>query len=155
MYGRNLKAYRKTSVSAEISVADPYVITKMLYQGLFERLAQAKGSIQRGDLATKAAKLASACAIIENLKSALDFNHATEVANNLSKIYTFMLDCIADASVNVDTNPIDDAMKVFAPIKEAWDKIPVSAQIEANKLREDDHFKNEFTNTESLATGTI
>lgn len=54
MYGRNLRAYQKTTVNAEISVADPYYVTKLLYQGLFERLAQAKGAIERGDLALKA-----------------------------------------------------------------------------------------------------
>lgn len=53
MYGRNLRAYQKTTVNAEISVADPYYVTKLLYQGLFERLAQAKGAIERGDLALK------------------------------------------------------------------------------------------------------
>ena len=66
MYGRNLKAYQKTTVTAEISVADPYYVTKLLFQGVFERLAQAKGAIERGDLALKAKKLSSATAIIEN-----------------------------------------------------------------------------------------
>ena len=46
MYGRNLKAYQKTTVTAEISVADPYYVTKLLFQGVFERLAQAKGAIE-------------------------------------------------------------------------------------------------------------
>ena len=63
MYGRNLRAYQKTTVNAEISVADPYYVTKLLYQGLFERLAQAKGAIERGDLALKAKKLSTATAI--------------------------------------------------------------------------------------------
>ena len=41
MYGRNLKAYQKTNINAELSVADPYVVTKMLFQGLNDRMAQA------------------------------------------------------------------------------------------------------------------
>lgn len=119
MYGRNLKAYRQTSVRAEISVADPYVITKMLYQGVFERLAQAKGAILRGDLATKASRLASAVAILEHLKTTLDFNQNKQIAQNLFDLYSFMIDKLNDATVNVQIEPIDDALRVLMPIKSA------------------------------------
>ena len=47
MYGRNLKAYKTTNLEAEISVADPHRIISMMYDGLFERIAQAKGAIER------------------------------------------------------------------------------------------------------------
>ena len=71
-----MKEYRKASVNAELEVADPYTITKALYQGVFERLGQAKGAIERGDLEEKAKKLASASAIIQQLKDTLDPTHA-------------------------------------------------------------------------------
>ena len=111
MYGRNLKAYQKTTVTAEISVADPYYVTKLLFQGVFERLAQAKGAIERGDLALKAKKLSSATAIIENLRSTLDFSQSQSIAQSLFDIYSYMLDQIADASIMVDTKPIDNAIR--------------------------------------------
>ena len=155
MYGRNLRAYRNTSVNAELSVADPYVITKMLYQGIFERLAQAKGAIARGDLEQKASRLSSATAIIENLKDTLDFSQSKEIATNLKNIYNFMLNCIADAAIEISEKPIDEALKVFMPIKEAWDKIPVAAQTEAIAKRNTSQFHNEFNHTRSLAHGTI
>ena len=87
MYGRNLRAYQKTTVQAEFSVADPYYVTKLLYQGLFERLAQAKGAIERGDLALKAKKLSTATAILENLRSTLDFSQSKSIAQGLYEIY--------------------------------------------------------------------
>ncbi|MBO8415114.1 MAG: flagellar export chaperone FliS [Proteobacteria bacterium] len=155
MYGRNLRAYRNTSVSAEIAVADPYVITKMLYQGIFERLAQAKGAIERGDLAAKAQKLASATAIIENLKNTLDFKRNAAIAQNFSDIYDYMLERIADAAVQISTTPIDQALQIFMPIKQAWDSIPVEAQKEAAVIRAKDADSAEFQNTQSLARGTI
>ena len=79
MYGRNLKAYQKTNVNAELSVADPYYVTKLLYQGLFERIAQAKGAIERGDLALKAKKLSTATAILENLRSTPERSSGKEI----------------------------------------------------------------------------
>lgn len=155
MYGRNLRAYRNTSVSAEIAVADPYVLTKMLYQGIFERLAQAKGAIMRGDLETKAKKLSSATAIIENLKNTLDFNRNAAIAQNFSDIYDYMLERIADAAVQIDPHPIDLALQIFMPIKQAWDNIPAAAQREAAEIRSHDADAAEFQNTSSLARGTI
>ena len=155
MYGRNLRAYRNTSVSAEIAVADPYVLTKMLYQGIFERLAQAKGAIERGDLAVKAQKLASATAIIENLKHTLDFKRNAAIAQNFSDIYDEMLERIADAAVQINPRPIDEALQIFMPIKQAWDNIPLSAQQEAATIRSQDADSAEFQHTTSLARGTI
>ena len=131
MYGRNLRAYQKTTVNAEISVADPYYVTKLLYQGLFERLAQAKGAIERGDLALKAKKLSTATAILENLRSTLDFSQSKTIAQGLYDIYSYMIDQVAEASLNLMTQPIDNAIRALMPIKKAWDSIPVTAQQEA------------------------
>ena len=44
MYNRNLKAYKTTSLDAEMAVADPHRVIQMLMQGLLERLAQAMGN---------------------------------------------------------------------------------------------------------------
>ena len=71
-----MKEYRKASVNAELAMADPYTITKALFQGVFERLGQAKGAIARGDLEEKAKRLASASAIIQHLKDTLDPSQA-------------------------------------------------------------------------------
>ena len=96
-----MKEYRKASVNAELAMADPYTITKALFQGVFERLGQAKGAIARGDLEEKAKRLASASAIIQHLKDTLDPSQAPEIAKNLAFIYDFMLAKIADASMQV------------------------------------------------------
>jgi len=53
MYGRNLKAYKRTNLEAELSVADPHRIIQMMYEGLIERLSQAKGAIFRNDFEYK------------------------------------------------------------------------------------------------------
>lgn len=119
MYGRNLRAYQKTTVNAEISVADPYYVTKLLYQGLFERLAQAKGAIERGDLALKAKKLSTATAILENLRSTLDFSQSKSIAQGLYDIYSYMIDQVAEASLNLMTQPIDNAIRALMPIKKS------------------------------------
>ena len=69
MYGRNLKAYKRTNLEAELSVADPHRIIQMMYDGLIERLSQAKGAILRNDFEYKANRLDKAIGIINGLQT--------------------------------------------------------------------------------------
>ena len=146
-----MKEYRKASVNAELAMADPYTITKALFQGVFERLGQAKGAIARGDLEEKAKRLASASAIIQHLKDTLDPSQAPEIAKNLAFIYDFMLAKIADASMQVSAQPIDDALK------DAWDSIPQSAikEAEAKMRANQKHFQHNYDPTKNLVEGAI
>ena len=155
MYGRNLRAYQKTTVNAEISVADPYYVTKLLYQGLFERLAQAKGAIERGDLALKAKKLSTATAILENLRSTLDFSQSESTAQGLYDIYSYMIDQVAEASLNLMTQPIDNAIRALMPIKKAWDSIPVTAQQEAASKRTQEQLNVDLNHADNMAKGSV
>ena len=155
MYGRNLRAYQKTTVNAEISVADPYYVTKLLYQGLFERLAQAKGAIERGDLALKAKKLSTATAILENLRSTLDFSQSKSFAQGLYDIYSYMFDQVAEASLNLMTQPIDNAIRALMPIKKAWDSIPVTAQQEAASKRTQEQLNVDLNHADNMAKGSV
>ena len=155
MYGRNLIAYQKTTVNAEISVADPYYVTKLLYQGLFERLAQAKGAIERGDLALKAKKLSTATAILENLRSTLDFSQSKSIAQGLYDIYSYMIDQVAEASLNLMTQPIDNAIRALMPIKKAWDSIPVTAQQEAASKRTQEQLNVDLNHADNMAKGSV
>ena len=155
MYGRNLRAYQKTTVNAEISVADPYYVTKLLYQGLFERLAQAKGAIERGDLALKAKKLSTATAILENLRSTLDFSQSRSIAQGLYDIYSYMIDQVAEASLNLMTQPIDNAIRALMPIKKAWDSIPVTAQQEAASKRTQEQLNVDLNHADNMAKGSV
>lgn len=155
MYGRNLRAYHKTTVNAEISVADPYYVTKLLYQGLFERLAQAKGAIERGDLALKAKKLSTATAILENLRSTLDFSQSKSIAQGLYDIYSYMIDQVAEASLNLMTQPIDNAIRALMPIKKAWDSIPVTAQQEAASKRTQEQLNVDLNHADNMAKGSV
>ena len=155
MYGRNLRAYQKTTVNAEISVADPYYVTKLLYQGLFERLAQAKGAIERGDLALKAKKLSTATAILENLRSTLDFSQSKTIAQGLYDIYSYMIDQVAVASLNLMTQPIDNAIRALMPIKKAWDSIPVTAQQEAASKRTQEQLNVDLNHADNMAKGSV
>ncbi len=133
MYGRNLKAYKKTNIEAELAVADPHRIIQMLFEGLIERLSQAKGAILRNDLEYKADRISKAQGIIYGLQSSLDKKSDPVLFDRMYALYEYMREILTKASVNLDTAPIDECINLIIPIKQAWDKIPLEVKNEVNQ----------------------
>ncbi len=123
MYNRNLKAYKTTSLDAEMAVADPHRIIQMLMQGLLERLAQAKGAIERRDYSAKSTSISKAMAIINGLQDSLDLSYG-QIPQDLYALYDYMKDRLMDASRNMTCEPIDEVANLIITIKSAWDNIP-------------------------------
>ena len=123
MYNRNLKAYKTTSLDAEIAVADPHRVIQMLMQGLLERLAQAKGAIERRDYSAKSTSISKAMAIINGLQDSLDLSYG-QIPQDLYALYDYMKDRLMDASRNMTCEPIDEVANLIITIKSAWDNIP-------------------------------
>ncbi len=132
MYGRNLKAYRRTNLEAELSVADPHRIIQMLFDGLIERLSQAKGAIERKDFEYKADRLSKAVGIINGLQMSLDTKQDPELGNRLFSLYDYMKDLLNKATTSLEIKPIDECISLIMPIKQAWDQIPENIKSETN-----------------------
>ena len=94
-------------------------------------------------------------AIIEYLRSTLDFSQSQSIAQSLYDLYSYIIDQLADASLGVIIQPIDNAIRTLMPIKKAWDSIPVSAQQEASSKRTQEQWNVELNNAESMASGHV
>ena len=123
MYNRNLKAYKTASLDAELAVADPHRVIQMLMQGGLERLAQAKGAIERRDFSGKSTAISKAMAIINGLQDSLDLSYG-QIPQDLFALYDYMKDRLMDASKNMDCEAIDEVANLMITIKSAWDNIP-------------------------------
>ncbi len=132
MYGRNLNAYKRTKLDAQMNVANPYRIIQMLYEGLLERLSQAKGAIEQKNYEYKADRINKAVGIINGLQSSLDGNESPELAARLSGLYDYMKRLLNKAMISLDPAAIDEVIKLVTPLKEAWDKIPEEVRNRAN-----------------------
>ena len=133
MYGRNLKAYKRTNLEAELSVADPHRVIQMMFDGLIERLSQAKGAILRNDYEYKANRINKAVGIINGLQVALDKNKDPQLFDRVYALYDYMKTLLDKASVSLDVAPIDEVIKLITPIKQAWDKIPQDVKDKTNQ----------------------
>ena len=123
MYQKNIKAYKTNILEAEMSVADPHRVIQLLMNGLMERLAMAKGAIDRKDYEAKAIAISKAQAIINGLQDSIDMTQG-EISERLYALYDYMKQRVMDASINMDKQPLDEVANLMITIKLAWDKIP-------------------------------
>lgn len=128
---RGINAYKKGNMKQDIAHADPHKITLMLMQGALDRMAYAKGSIERKDFEGKAEHLSRVTAILMNLRDTLDMEIKSEITENLYSLYEYMIQRITDANIQNDLNIMDEVINLMLPIKTAWSQIPEEAKQEA------------------------
>ncbi|MBW3811075.1 flagellar export chaperone FliS [Aeromonas hydrophila] len=135
MYQRNLKAYKATSVAADLAVADPHRVIQLMMQGFLEKLAQAKGAIERRDMEAKAVAVSKAQGLLHGLQDALDMSQG-ELAEDLYRLYSYMDGRIWDASLTLDSTPIDEVIALMITIKSGWDELPEVAKQQGYQMRQ-------------------
>jgi flagellar protein FliS len=126
-----INAYQKGTLKQDLSNADPHKITLMLMQGALDKLAYAKGCIERSDLKGRAEHVSKATAIFISLRDTLDIEVGGEFAENLYALYNYMIDKLVSINTENGITVLDEISGLFLPIKNAWAQIPEAAKQEA------------------------
>ncbi len=121
---RAMAKYGKVAAQSEGEYATPHRLVQMLMEGALDKMATAKGCMQRKDLAGKSAQITWASTIINGLRASLDPERGGEIAANLDDLYSYMLQRLVDASVRNDPAILDEVMGLMLEIKGAWDAMP-------------------------------
>lgn len=134
MYNRNIKAYTSNSLEADLTTADPHRVIQLMMQGCLERLAQAKGAIERGDMAAKSVAVSKAQGLLHGLQDALDMSQGA-ISNDLHGLYSYMDERIWDASLARDIAPLEEVMGLMVTIKSGWDQLPDAEKQQGYQMR--------------------
>ena len=130
-YGKKRSAlaqYGKVATESEVAYASPHRLVQMLMEGVLDKVATAKGQIERKDLEGKSRHITWAISIINGLRSSLDMEAGGEIAVNLDDLYGYMTRRLIDASTQNDTLPLDEVSDLMLEIKTAWDAMPESVR---------------------------
>ena len=130
-YGKKRSAlaqYGKVATESEVAYASPHRLVQMLMEGVLDKVATAKGQIERKDLEGKSRHITWAISIINGLRSSLDMEAGGEIAVNLDDLYGYMTRRLIDASTQNDTMPLDEVSDLMLEIKTAWDAMPESVR---------------------------
>lgn len=71
-----LRQYQKVGAQAQTSEASPHRLVQMLMEGGLDRIAQARGAIDRKDIAAKGEAIGKAIGIIGGLREGLDLENS-------------------------------------------------------------------------------
>jgi len=123
-----LAAYRSTSVHSGVAAADPHRLVVMLMDGALERIARARGCIENGALQEKNDLLASAVAIIDELRVSLDLKAGGPIAANLEDLYDYMCRQLVKANLSNRIETLDEVSHLLSEIRSAWIALPAEAR---------------------------
>ena len=112
------------AAESETGFANPHRLVQMLMEGALDKVATAKGCIERNDLAGKSRQISWAMSIIGGLRTSLDMDAGGPIAANLDDLYEYMTRRLIDASTQNDPAALDEVSSLMLEIKGAWDAMP-------------------------------
>lgn len=118
-----MRQYQQVGVKAQVSEADPHRLIQMLMQGGLDRIAQARGAMEREAYAEKGVLIGKAINIIGGLRDVLDKEAGGELATNLERLYEYMTMRLFEASRHNDVSKLDEVAKLLGEVKSGWDGI--------------------------------
>ena len=118
-----MKQYQRVSVQSEVFEASPHRLIQMLMDGGLERIAQARGAIQREKFAEKGELIGKAISIIGGLREPLDHEVGGELSQNLDSLYEYMIRRLLDANRGNDIVALDEVSGLLREVKTGWDAI--------------------------------
>ncbi|MGV8918283.1 MAG: flagellar export chaperone FliS [Pseudomonas sp.] len=120
-----LRQYQKVGAQAQTSEASPHRLVQMLMEGGLDRIAQAKGAMQRKDIPNKGVLISKAIGIIGGLREGLDMEKQADSLARVDNLYVYMMKRLAEANIQNDPKILDEVADLLRTIKEGWDAVAV------------------------------
>ena len=129
-----LTAYKDTKLQTSIDDASPHQLVTMLLDGALQRIAEARGAMERieqaadgfsaDEIAAKGEAIGKAIAILDSLRVTLDHEQGGEIAGNLSGLYDYMTRRLLEANTTTDVKMLAEVAGHVKEIKAAWSQVP-------------------------------
>jgi flagellar protein FliS len=119
---RNQRAsmYAKVGLETDVQAASPHRLVAMLFDGVFDAMAQAVQAIQAGNVELKGRSLSRAVRILdEGLRAGLDLS-AGQLATDLRELYGYVCMRLTHANLKSDVAAIEECQRLLSPVREAW-----------------------------------
>ncbi len=121
--GTAINCYKQVNSAA--MDASPHQLISMLYDGILERIAVAKGAMLHRALAGKGERIGQAISIIGGLRESLYAERGGQLARNLDRLYDYMQRRLTQANMENRPEMLDEVARLLKEVKAAWDAIPI------------------------------
>ncbi len=119
-----MRQYQNVSTQAQAIDASPHRLIQMLMEGGLTRMAQARGALERGEVALKGELIGKAIAIVGGLREGLDFEAGGELAANLDRLYAYMSMRLTEANLKNDAGKLEEVPSCCATSNPVGMRLP-------------------------------
>lgn len=126
MYTSNqaLRSYAQVGAAAHVAATDdPVRLVQLLLGNAIDRLALARGHLDRGETAPKAEQLSRVVAIVDTLNALVDLEKGGAIAANLRDLYDYATRRLTYANLKNDAKAVDEVAHLLREVKAGWDGI--------------------------------
>lgn len=116
-------SYRSVDLEARAAAASPYELVLMLFDGLLDELARARGHIEGKRYQQKGQSLEKCLNILNGLNSALDYEGGGEVVQGLARLYDYCIYRLSEVSVSLDLAGLDEVVNLLGVLREGWEGV--------------------------------
>jgi flagellar protein FliS len=120
--------YRDVGVGSALAGASPHRLVAMLFDGVLESIAQARGALAAGDVQRKGNEIGRAVRIVEEgLKGALDGDAGGTLAADLGDLYSYVVLRLTQANLRNDDDALRECQTLIHTVAAAWASIAPKA----------------------------
>ena len=120
----NLNAYRNVNAHSQVAAANPHRLIQVMFETALERIATARGCMERGQVAQKGENVSKAIGLIDSLNTSLDLEQGGQIAANLRELYNYASRRLLEANMHNDPQALDEVSSLLREVKFAWDALP-------------------------------
>lgn len=117
------EGYRSVDLEVRAASSSPYQLVLVLFDGLLDELARARGHIEGKRFQQKGQSLEKCMNILNGLNSALDYENGGETVQGLSRLYDYCIYRLSDVSVSLSLEGIDEVINLLGVVREGWEGV--------------------------------
>lgn len=116
----------------QINTASPTQILILLYEGAIQNVRKAIHAIEKGNIADKGKYITKAHDIINELAVSLNHEVGGTIAQDLERLYNFMIAQLLKANIETNKEPLQAVLKNLETLLDGWKGAVVQFQKETN-----------------------
>lgn len=116
-------SYRAVDLEARAAAASPYELVLVLFDGLLDELARARGHIEAKRYQQKGASLEKCLNILNGLNGSLDYESGGELVQGLARLYDYCVYRLSDVSVSLSLEGLDEVVHLLGVLRDGWEGV--------------------------------
>ncbi len=125
------QAYQKS----KYETASPHKLILMLYDGAIRFAEKAIEEIEAKNIAESHQWLIKAQDVVYELISSLNEQEGGEMAQNLKRLYLYIIEQIVQANLKKEAAPVQEALHILRELRSAWEQIGKEVSIAKASIR--------------------